>query len=783
MSDETSAAAPGTLPATVTRFVGRRRELGDVRRLLGESRLVTLTGPGGVGKTRLALALAADVRRAFAAGVWFVDLAVITDGSRIAEVVASTLGVADRSPRPAVDKVIEHLRDRNALLVLDNCEHVVADCARFVDRVLRQTTDVRVLATSRHTTGVDGEHLFAVPPLAVPDLRLPQHAAVTSQFDAVRLLTDRVVAIRPGFAVTDENAEAVARLCIRLDGIPLAIELAATRLRSLSVEQVVERLESRFALLTSGSTAAQPRQQTLRALVDWSHSLCSPAQRLLWARLSVFSGSFDLAAAEGVCSDDGTLGAAEVLDVLDHLVAQSIVVGEHDGPAVRFRLLETIRQYGRERLEELGEVEDLTRRHRDHYLAVVEETAARWCGPRQEGDLARLRADHGNLRAALETSVRTADGDPLPALRLVAGLRNHWYADDFLAEGRQWLDAALALPAADDEVRARALWVAAWVCLLQGDEPAATARLDGCEALGARVGDGASVAHARSLRGTAALFAGALDDAAAHFEGAIVTMAADGDTEGLLWTYFQLAITQVHRGRGPDAVAICRDALALCEQHGEQLCRSYTLWVLGFEAWRRGDAAQAEARVAEGLATQRRFNDSVGVALMISTLAWVAASTGDLDLAAVRLAAADVAWRTAGTTIAAFGPPLAGHQAACLDRLRDGGRRPGGFAAGAALAQVVEAVLDGGRAQPPRPGTAGPGTAGPGAPGPGELTSRELAVAELVAEGLSNKAIAAALVISPRTVDGHLERILAKLGFSSRTQVAGWVAARRAAAR
>jgi predicted ATPase/DNA-binding CsgD family transcriptional regulator len=794
--------APGTLPAAVTRFVGRRRELADVRRLLAESRLVTLTGVGGVGKTRLALHVAGEVRRAFADGVWFVDLAVLADGERIADTVANTLGISDRSTRPALDKVVDQLRDRQVLLVLDNCEHLLADCARFIDHLLRSTTGVRVLATSRHTVGLDGEHLFAVPPLAVPDLSLPQRAAVTSQFDAVRLLSDRVAAIRPGFEVTDENATSVARLCAQLDGIPLAIELAATRLRTLTVDQVVERLAGRFALLTGGSTAAQPRQQTLRALVDWSHSLCTPPQRLLWARLSVFNGSFDLAAAEGVCADAraavaGTAGPAGelpvtgVFDVLDQLVAQSIVVSDHDHAGVRFRLLETIRQYGRERLAELGEVEALTRRHRDHYLAVAEATAVRWCGPHQEVDLARLRADHGNLRAALQAATSApgpdAAADPAVALRLVAALRNHWYADDFLSEGRAWLDRALALPGPAGTERARALWVGAWVCLLQGDEAAADDRLGECESLGGRIGDAGSVSHATSLRGTAALFRGDLAEAAGFFGRASELMAAAGDVEGLLWTYFQHAITQTHRGRSEESAEICRTALALSERFGERLCRSYTLWVLGFDTWRRGDAATATLRVREGLAIQQGFNDAVGAALMIETLAWIAASEGEAATAASRLAAARLAWAAAGTTIAAFGPPLAVHHAAAVERARAAGsaRVPGsgGGHDGAPppLPDVIAAVLaDGDTVRRP----AGRAASSAGRDGArsvtGELTARELSVAELVAEGMSNRAVAAALVISQRTVDGHVERILAKLGFESRAQVAAWVAARRA---
>ncbi|MGI5133065.1 ATP-binding protein [Pseudonocardia sp. CA-107938] len=777
MSDERPGGAAAMLPAATTRFVGRRHESRDVRRLLENARLVTLTGVGGVGKTRLALHVAEEVRRAFADGVWFVELAVLTSGDRIADAVGTALGITDRSTRPALDKIVEHLRSRQVLLVIDNCEHVATEAARFVDRVLRMTTQVRVLATSRHTLGVDGEHVFDVPTLAVPDPHGVHGAAVACRFDAVRLLSDRAAAIHPGFAVTDGNATSVTRLCAQLDGLPLAIELAATRLRSLSVDQVVERLEHRFALLTGGSSAAQPRQRTLRAMVDWSHSLCSPAQRTLWARLSVFAGSFDLTAAEAVCADadpvaDGGLAAGDVLDLLDDLVAQSIVLADRDsGAGVRFRLLETIRQYGREQLAQRAETDALVKRHRDHYVDVVETVAARWCSGHQEADLARLRADRGNLASALESATSGTTADPRAALRLAAGLRPLWYADEQLSDGRHWCDAALALPRAADPLRVRALWVAAWVSLLQGDESTANARLGECEQLAARLGDEPAVAHAMSLRATAALFRGELDTAADLFAAALDRMERLNDLEGLVWGLFQQAITLAHRGERDVVVDILNRSLEISERHGELLCRSYTLWVLGFSAWRRGDTAVASRRVCEGLTIQSAFNDSVGAALMIDTLAWIAASAGDMPLAASRLAAAHAAWTAAGTSIAAFGPPLLVHHDAAVAAVQAAGRSIGaapGTGGPATVAQIIAGVLG-------RPAT--PRDAEP----PVALTARELQVAELVAAGMSNREVAARLVLSPRTVDGHLERILAKLDFTSRTQIAGWVAERRIA--
>ncbi|HTR90886.1 MAG TPA: LuxR C-terminal-related transcriptional regulator [Trebonia sp.] len=754
----------GNLPVAVTRFVGRRRELAEARQLLAQSRLVTLTGMGGVGKTRLAVEAAGQLRHLFPDGTWMADLSAVEDPSQVPQVVVNALGIVDRSTRPAAEKIAVHLADAVALIVLDNCEHLADACAALVDRLLSKTSSVRVLATSRRPLGITGEHLLPVPPLPVPGAEAAAHlVAALSQYDAVTMLADRTAALRPGFAVTEDNAPAVVRVCAQLDGLPLAIELAASRLRSLSPEQLADRLERRFTVLNRGSVVAQPRQQTLRAVFDWSYSLCSAAERLLWARLSVFSGTFDLEAAETVCCGPD-LPASSILDELDRLVAQSIVLAEPQGSGMRFRLLETIRQYGRERLEQAGEEEALRLRHRDFYLAMAQGLAGQWYGPRQVEGLARLRDEHANLRAALEFSAARQAG-PRTALDLMVALRNHWYADGYLAEGRRWLDHALALPGQDtDDVRVHALWVAAWVCLLQGDDLAARARLDDCDTLAFSLGDKRAAGFVRSLRGTAELFAGRTAEAIALFEEALAIFAGIGDAEGSGWAYFQLAISLAHRGDSARAQAVCLESLQVSEAHGERLCRSYALWVLGFDTWlQHGPRAADLARSA--LEIQRGFNDPVGVALIIELLAWIAASSGDPRRAAELLATAESVWSLIGTTITAFGPSLGAHRSECEARVRAAlgnrdlaapsrrGRHP---TVEAAIASILDEAT-----------TAPLASAGP-------LTAREREVAVLVADGLSNRAIAARLIISQRTVDGHVERILAKLGFTSRAQVAAW---------
>ncbi|KAB2348414.1 ATP-binding protein [Actinomadura rudentiformis] len=769
----TAPAPTGNLPVAVTTFVGRRREITEVRRLMSVSRLVTLTGVGGVGKTRLALEAAAQSRRSFPDGVWLVDLAALEDGSQVAQTVANTVGVLDQSTRPPAEKVAELLLRRQALIILDNCEHLLDDCAAFADGLLRAAPGVRVLATSRRPLEITGEHLFTVPPLSMPD---PEHAVdaeALGQYDAVSLLAERAAAVHPGFAVTERNHTAVARLCARLDGIPLAIELAVTRLRVLSVKELVDRLEDRFALLTSGSRVALPRQQTLRALIDWSYALCMEQERLLWTRLSVFSGGFDLPAAEGICSGDG-LEPASIVDLVDQLVAQSIVIGEHRDAGVRFRLLETIRQYGRERLAESGQEAALRRRHRDFYLARAQRVADGWCGPGQEAALAQLRADHGDLRAALELCMSDPDG-PQAALLMTAALRQHWYADGFLPEGRRWVDRALDLPGQPVAERTTALWVAAWVSLLQGDHDIANSRLEECEALAKEVDDRTARAVATSLRGTAALFEGDLPEAIARFEKSVVSLRESGNTHGSLMSMFQLAISLAHAGELERAAATCDQALAISQECGERWVRSYILWVLGFDTWQRGDPAAATEQTREALSIQRGFNDHVGAALMIELLAWLAAAQAEFTRAAHLLGAADSIWRKVGTTIDAFGPHLGAHHARCEQAtrraLRDSQYRAA--VAGTENLTVAQAIA---HALNEEPKAAASSDGEPGM----VLTPREREVADLVAQGRSNRAIAESLVLSPRTVDGHVERILAKLGFTARTQIAAWVTEQRA---
>jgi predicted ATPase/DNA-binding NarL/FixJ family response regulator len=779
----TTTSAPrqaGNLPVPTTSFVGRRQEIAEVRRRLSVTRLVTLTGVGGVGKTRLALEMATQARRAFSGGAWMVDLATITDGTLIAQTVIETFGLVNNSTTPAVDKVAEYLSRRQVLLVLDNCEHLLAEGATFVDRVLRSAPGVRILVTSRQNLGIGGEYTYTVPPLSVPDPDAVPPAGAAAQSDAISLLVERAGALRPEFAVTPENHAVAARLVSQLDGIPLAIELAASRLRSLSLEQVVERLTDRFALLTGGSRTALPRQQTLRALIDWSYTLCSEQEKLLWARLAVFTGGFDLVAAEGVCSD-AELPAAAILDCLDGLVAQSIVLvepAESGAGRMRFRLLETIREYGWEHLVAAGQEAALRSRHSAYYLRFAEQIMDNWCGPDQEAELARSRADHGNMRAAFDAFVADPDGAH-DAVALAGALLPDWCCGGYLGEGRRWLDIALAIPAPPSAARARALWIAAKVSALQGDIPVVFERLDECDRISAELPAPVAAATATSWRASAALFSGDLASSARLFGEAVSALHDLGDRAGELVALFQLAITWSHLGDSERARATSARGFAICDEYGERWARSYLLWTLAFDTWLlQKDPKTAEAQIREALSIQLGFKDMISVGLMTELHSWIVASMEDYPRAAMLIGAARTVWHQIGTSLAAFGPPQVKHQVHCERRTRQALRDSVFQTAVNACSKLSVAEIIAKTLEVPVVEKAGKEQAGKEAVA-SLLTRREHEVADLVARGMSNRMIAATLVLSPRTVDGHVERIFTKLGFTSRAQVVAWVSEQR----
>jgi predicted ATPase/class 3 adenylate cyclase len=453
-------AMPNNLPVQLTSFIGREKEMAEAKRLLGETHLLTLIGTGGTGKTRLSLQLAAEALEGFSDGVWFVELALISDPAQVIVATAGALGVREEPERPLLETLANFLRAKNLLLIFDNCEHVVAACARLVESLLRAASHLRVLATSRHSLGIAGETILPIPPLSMPNLfreRIsgPDAVEVISQFEAVKLFIDRAIAVNPNFEVTNANAPDVAEICWRLDGIPLALELAAARVKVLSPKQIAQRLNDRFRLLTGGSRNALPRQQTLRALIDWSIDLLSEPEKLLLRRLGVFAGGRSMAAVEEVCSGNG-VEDWEVLDLLTQLVDKSLLAVE-TGPdgSIRYTMTESVWQYTREKLEESGELAEMRDRHLEYFLRKAEDIQPKLVGPEQAMWIERLDVERINVRQAMEWSLKSP-GKVRTGLRLASALIRLWEVRSNLREGHDQLEALVKHPdnSARDSLRA-----------------------------------------------------------------------------------------------------------------------------------------------------------------------------------------------------------------------------------------------------------------------------------------------------------------------------------------
>ena len=428
-------AIPNNLPVQLTSFVGREKDIAEVKRLLSVSRLVALTGSGGAGKTRLSLQVAAEVLDDYKEGVWFVELAALTDPALIPQTVAAVLGLREESGRPLMAMLTDYLRAKTALIILDNCEHLIEGCAQFADALLRAAPQVKILASSREALSIGGEATYRVPSLAVPDPQhLPSLEALT-QYDAVRLFIERAKAVAPSFEVNDANAPAVAQLCYHLDGIPLAIELAAARVRGLKVEQIAQRLDDRFRLLTGGGRTALPHHQTLRALIDWSHSLLTDQERILFRRLSVFAGGWTIEAAEAVCAGDG-IESSDVLDLLLRLVDKSLVSMDEQSAETRYHMLETIREYAREKLLETSESEQVYQWHFVYFLKFAETGGeAQWPADEYLPWCDHMELELGNLRVALGSSLEV---DVKAGLQTGGTIWKVWCQYVILA-GRTWL--------------------------------------------------------------------------------------------------------------------------------------------------------------------------------------------------------------------------------------------------------------------------------------------------------------------------------------------------------
>ncbi len=754
--------------------MGRHQEVSEIKRLLSTARSVTLTGVAGVGKTRLALHTARALRRTFPNGVWFVDLAVVSDSTLVPETVVTALGV-DRSPGvDPLSVLVDRLRDWHMLLVLDNCEHLLDACAKLAAAVLLTAAKVQILATSREALGVYGEQVMSVAPLPVPPLSTPDCGVPHSlrAYDGIALFEERARTVVANFTLTDDNYPMVARLCHQLEGLPLAIELAVTRLRVLELGEVEQRLDDRFRLLTAVRRRGD-RHQSLQAAVEWSYDLCTPAERLVWARASVFAGGFDLEAAEFVCAGED-VPAGMVWERVASLVEKSILlVGQVAGHR-QYRLLETLRSYGQERLHETDEGALAQRRHRDWFLRLAERFEAEATGPRQLDWLRVLPSHHANLRAALEFCA-TQPQEGQAGLRMMSALWFYWLGRSLHTEARHWLGLLLQAAPESTAERVEALSWATFFAYHKGDLAAVRLNAEECALLAAQHDDDYLRGRAAHAKGYLALRESDYAQAERSFAQAADSYQARATARGVLILACGVcALTATVQGAHERAEEWIDLARTTAEEGGERYCFcSHVLYALATTKWASGAVDEAAAHARESLRVQHGQHDMRAV-LTIEMLSRTAASTGEFERAAVLMGAVDHLDRVFSLRVLRIGA-IAEPRSACVARTREA---LGGRAFEAAFSRGQELDYDQAVAyafgEPP-PSTAEAANDAVLAEPESPLTYRERQVAQLVAEGMSNKQIAAKLVVAQRTAEGHVERIMQKLGFTKRTQIATWV--------
>ena len=778
---------PSNLPAPRTRLIGRDDALAAVRQrvLHADGRLVTLTGAGGSGKTVLALAVARELVPDFAHGAWLAELAPLADPTLVTRAVAAPLGVREGPSRPLLDGLLAYLKPRRLLLVLDNCEHLVDAAATLCQRLLAGCPELSILATSREPLGLIGEQTWLVPSLAVPDPERPPPLDSLAAIPSVQLFVERARAANPAFALTERNAPAVARVAARLDGIPLALELAAARVRALSAESLAARLEGGlFSLLAGGVRGVPTRQQTLLATLNWSHGLLSEPERALFRRLAVFAGGWDLEAAEAICTG-WPLGQAEALDLMTRLVDKSLVVAEDREGKERYRLLEPIRQYAAEHLTTGDDEASTRRRHAEHFLALAQAADRQLRGPRQPSAYAWFTREANNLRAALDWAEGVgADG---PGLALAAALGWYWFYDGHSVEGERWLRTFLVRSPGGSTTRARALASLALVTLVQGNDgddarPAALA--DEARALAHRLGDAPGEAFA-----ALALSYGLLrrNGPAAGRRAAVEARALAG---GDRWLAAFGLVSEAHAlrllGDLAAAEASYREAVALFRAAGARReAASAGGMDLATVLQQQGRYAEAAALTREGLGVLHAQGTLWGVPEALDTIAMAEAAAGRAERAARLFGAAEALREAEWRNRFAHHREDLERQEAMVRAALDEATFATTWAIGRKLTAeqaIAEALADPEQAAPaPVPYTPAKASS-PAAGDHGPLTQREREVLALLARGLSNQQIATELVITQGTAAFHVHNILGKLDLTSRARAAAWAVARGLAA-
>lgn len=790
------------IPCELSSFVGREGEIADCRTLVAQARLVTLCGPGGVGKTRLAVRVASSLENSFGGGIYLIELASLMDPALVPRAVATALGLPERAGQSIPEVLIDSLRSRKALLVMDNCEHLIEACAELADLLLRAAPNLAILATSREPLRVTGEVAWRVPPLQVP--RVGADFAEIACSESIRLFVERVQDSAPRFTLTEANAQAAAAVCRQLDGVPLALELAAARMKALSVQQLAERLTYRFQVLNRGSRTASRRHQTLRATVDWSYGLLTEAERAMFRRVAVFAGGWPLEAAEVVAAGDEK---NETLDLLERLIDKSLVLAEDRYGTVRYTLLETLQEYGRERLAEAGETDSVRKRHLDWILELAEQINPSLL---RAASVAALEQEEDNLRTGLARAIDTRDVDT--GLRLATAAAPMWNFRGHFHEGITWLTRVLDL-SDEESKRCHRAMALKWRGILM-------------------YGLGDISAAEDSIRQGYELLAGQLDECAApvFVELLANVTRAHGDLASALplyqealrqyrelelpyWeavTWFAVASVLFEQGEYARSRAACEACLALGKGREFTWPTSRALVILAYLANHDGDCILGEQLAQESMSLQRAFGEPMGVGMSLRALglmaleqgytgrAWaylaeslaIAHETGD------RMALARTLEATIGVLVGqapAHAAQLAGaasaqrsatgtapwpSEKARIARWLEAARHKLGDRAYAAAWRDGESLSES-DVVAATPHFVADALAPPAPPGAAPLdmplTVRQHEVAELISRGFTNDQIAATLVLSPSTVRAHIEHILERLDLHSRAQIAAWI--------
>lgn len=752
----------GNLPAEATSFVGRRHELAEVRKRLSDARLVSLVGPGGVGKTRLAVRIATDLGRGFAGGVWLVELADLRDPVLVSTAVMTALDLHDQAAIEPAVLIRSYLRDKELLLVLDNCEHVLDAAARVISDVLSAAPGVRVIATSREPLSVAGEQVLPIAPLQLPSPNVAEPLARLRQNEAVSLFVERAAAASGSFELTVANQAAVVDLCRRLDGLPLAIELAAVRTRMLSPEQIRDRLSDRFVLLTGGSRTALPRHQTLRTAIEWSYDLLAPAERTLLDRLGVFAGRFTLADVEAVCCFDD-LPAVGALDLLWSLLDKSLVVKDEVGGTVCYRMHETMREYARLKLDEAGGQDAVERRCADYFLSrcLVFAAEGRY---RLVEWLAWMDLEIDNVRAVLRGCMDQDDAGR--AIDLATCLVWFWVTRA-TTEGVRCLDELLVRDV-EPVAHPWAYFVRGFLAVLQNDPAAAQPVLERGVAAARSAGQRDALAQSLAMASIAANLAGDHASSRRLLDEARAVAEALDDPGATLMTYQALALNGFLDGDLDAVSSVAARGARLSREVGDLYSLDMMLMNQGLAALMSGDLPESERRLAEGLRIARQLDDRLAQCYLLGALGCCAAGSADPRLAAQLFGAMENLRAEVGATINAGMAPAFADATRAVTATLGRARFESEFTAGQRLSRDTATRLALGETTPPGVTTERGST--------GVLGRREADVARLLADGLTNKEIGARLFISERTVESHVRNILNKLGFNSRAQIAGWLA-------